>query len=49
MVKRKKTYIKKIKQLDTLSVHAGVHTAPCTGAVMTPSYATSNYARDRHR
>ena len=36
MVKRKKSYIKKINQLDTLSVHAGVKTDPLTGAVMTP-------------
>ena len=41
MVKRKKSYIKKINQLDTLSVHAGVKTDPLTGAVMTPIYATS--------
>ena len=47
MVKRKKTYIKKINQLDTLSVHAGVKTYPLTGAVMTPIYATSTYAHDR--
>ena len=37
MVKRKKSYIKKINQLDTLSVHAGVKTDPLTGAVMTPT------------
>ena len=47
MVKRKKSYIKKINQLDTLSVHAGVKTDPLTGAVMTPIYATSTYAHDR--
>ena len=47
MVKRKKSYIKKINQLDTLSVHAGVKIDPLTGAVMTPIYATSTYAHDR--
>ena len=47
MVKRKKSYIKKINQLDTLSVHAGVKTDPLTGAVMTPIYATSTFAHDR--
>ena len=47
MVKRKKSYIKKINQLDTLSVHAGVKTDPLTGAVMTPIYATSTYAHDK--
>ena len=44
---KKKTLYKKINQLDTLSVHAGVKTDPLTGAVMTPIYATSTYAHDR--
>ena len=46
MVKRKKSYIKKINQFDTLSVHAGVKPDPLTGAVMTPIYATSTYAHE---
>ena len=47
MVKRKKSYIKKINQFDTLSVHAGVKSDPLTGAVMTPIYATSTYAHNK--
>jgi len=47
MVKRKKSYIKKINQFDTLSVHAGVKADPLTGAVMTPIYATSTYAHNK--
>ena len=47
MVKRKKSYIKKINQFDTLSVHAGVKPDPLTGAVMTPIYATSTYAHNK--
>ena len=47
MVKRKKSYIKKINQFDTLSVHAGVKPDPLTGAVMTPIYATSTYAHSK--
>jgi len=44
MAKRKKYNLTKVKQFDTLAVHAGVKADPLTGAVMTPIYATSTYA-----
>ena len=45
MAKRKKYNLTKVKQFDTLAVHAGVKADPQTGAVMTPIYATSTYAQ----
>ncbi len=33
------------KHIETLTVHAGVHPDPSTGAIMTPIYATSTYVQ----